>query len=56
MSMPNARAATIDREKVEDYLLSPTHPIGGPKARFFFSVGFNDAVALEDALRRRGRQ
>jgi hypothetical protein len=48
--MPNARAATVDRQKVEDYLLSATHPIGGPRARFFFSVGFTDAVALENAL------
>jgi hypothetical protein len=26
------------------------YPIGGPKAQFFFSVGFRDAVALENAL------
>jgi len=50
MRMPNARAATIDRRKLEGYLLSPAHPVGGPKARFFFSVGFRDAEALERAL------
>jgi hypothetical protein len=39
----------IDRKKLEGYLLSPTHPIGGPKSRFFLRMGFN-AEALEREL------
>jgi hypothetical protein len=39
----------IDRKKLEGYLLSPTHPIGGPKSRFFLRMGFN-AAALERTL------
>ncbi|HET7673949.1 MAG TPA: hypothetical protein VFL54_00355 [Gammaproteobacteria bacterium] len=40
MKLPNAGAAVILPEKVRDYLLSPTHPIGRYKAAFFRSQGY----------------
>jgi hypothetical protein len=52
MKLPNARAARVDRKKLEGYLLSSTHPIGRPKAQFFLAMGFGetDAAILECAL------
>jgi hypothetical protein len=38
--VPNAEQALIDRAKLADYLLSPSHPIGRFKARFFNRLGF----------------
>jgi len=38
--VPNAERALIDRAKLTDYLLSPSHPIGRFKARFFNRLGF----------------
>jgi hypothetical protein len=35
-----AEAAVIDPRKINDYLLSLTHPEGRSKARFFISHGF----------------
>ncbi len=51
--IPNADRATIEREKLRDYLLSATHPIGRFKARFFVALGFRaDRWAeLAEALR-----
>jgi len=40
VKLPNADVATIDESKIRDYLLSPTHPVGRYKARFFGSVGY----------------
>lgn len=40
MNLPNAEAAIILPEKLKDYLLSPTHPIGRYKAAFFRSRGY----------------
>jgi hypothetical protein len=53
MLLPGADKATIDPAKLRDYLLSPTHPIGRFKARFFASLGFTAERwrALEEALR-----
>ena len=53
MRVPNAERALIDRAKLTDYLLSPSHPIGRFKARFFNRLGFRaDAwEELEQALR-----
>ena len=50
--LPNARAARVDRKKLEGYLLSSAHPIGRSKAQFFLRVGFsqNDIAILERAL------
>ena len=39
--LPNTRAAEIPIEKVRDYLLSTTHPVGRFKAAYFSSLGFN---------------
>lgn len=53
MLLPNADRATIDPAKLRDYLLSPTHPIGRFKARFFEALGFVPArwQELGEALR-----
>jgi hypothetical protein len=38
--LPNAGHAVVDPRKITQYLLSSTHPVGGPKARFFRRFGF----------------
>lgn len=48
--MPGGTRALVPRAKVEDYLLSESHPEGRFKARFFRSVGFSDAAALATSL------
>jgi hypothetical protein len=40
MRIPGADRAVVEDAKIRDYLLSPEHPVGGPKARFFKSLGF----------------
>lgn len=57
MGLPNADSAQVDREKIADYLLSPNHPDGAGKARFFTRFGFviGEWVPLADALRRHGQ-
>jgi hypothetical protein len=40
MRIPGADRAVVDDAKIRDYLLSPEHPVGGPKARFFKRLGF----------------
>ena len=35
MNVPNAEQAVVPQNKVENYLLDLSHPIGGDKARFF---------------------
>jgi hypothetical protein len=37
----NRNAAVIPAEKLRDYLLSPTHPIGRYKAAFFRTLGYD---------------
>lgn len=58
MKLPRSDKATIPRKKLENYLLSATHPVGGPKARFFHRHGFTrtDASTLEAGLLRIGRE
>ena len=53
MRLPNAEQAIVPPEKVRDYLLSPGHPIGRAKARFFVALGFRQAEwpVLQAALR-----
>lgn len=53
MLLPNAEHAIIERAKLEDYLLSFSHPIGRFKARFFAGLGFSAERwdTLEQALR-----
>ena len=40
MKVLNCQNAHIPVEKIEDYLLSKTHPIGKTKAHFFNQVGY----------------
>jgi Domain of unknown function (DUF6883) len=49
----NADRAEIDPAKLHGYLLSPTHPIGRFKARFFAALGYTAAEwqVLEADLR-----
>jgi hypothetical protein len=57
VKLPNAENAKVDREKLERYLLSPTHPVGRSKAEFLRSLGFreSDAAQLESALKEMAR-
>jgi len=48
--LPHGSAARVDREKVEAYLLSETHPIGRMKAAYFRRLGF-DRSRPEDLIR-----
>ena len=41
MGLPRSEQARIDQRKISNYLLSPTHPVGRHKHRFFLSVGFS---------------
>ena len=41
MLLPHAEHAIIERAKLEDYLLSFSHPVGRFKARFFAGLGFS---------------
>jgi hypothetical protein len=47
----------IDPEKLSQYLLSPLHPIGKVKAKFFGSLGFSaeNARMFEEGLRKVAR-
>ncbi len=51
--MPNSDKVIITKEKLTDYLLSQTHPIGKSKAKFFCSLGFDESNAdlLEKEIR-----
>jgi hypothetical protein len=57
VKLPGAERAIVDAAKVRDYLLSPEHPVGRAKARFFATLGFRrDGWAeLRDALLALGR-
>ena len=52
--LPHAHLATIDRDKITDYLLSSVSPRGRAKAGFFIRFGFSAArwEELAAALRR----
>ena len=54
MKLPNAEHATVDREKITDYLLNPAHPDNGGKAAFFLMHGFRreEWTTLATAVRR----
>jgi len=56
--LPNYDRAVIPREKVLEYLLSPTHRHGRGKAQFFRKFGFSDAGwdAFAAALLRHAAQ
>lgn len=57
MKLPNADKLVIEREKIADYLLNPTHRYGGTKARFFDRFGFGPVnwQRLAEALRIHGQ-
>jgi hypothetical protein len=52
MMVPHAESASVERQKIVDYLLNPAHPDNGGKARFFQRLGFSaeNWEALRDAL------
>ena len=54
MKLPHAKGAVVPQNKIESYLLNPSHPIGGSKAGFFLRFGFRREQwnILADALRR----
>jgi len=54
MPFPNAEYAIVTQEKLIDYLLNLTHPVGGPKAAWFASIGYtqNNWEKLRDDLLR----
>jgi hypothetical protein len=54
MNLSNKGQAIVEREKVRDYLLSPSHPTGKGKAEFFTAMGFQREAweVLADALRQ----
>lgn len=57
MKLPNCKKVTIPREKLTDYLLSVTHPVGKLKAKLFREWGFDETniEKLEEALRKIAR-
>jgi hypothetical protein len=44
MAIPNAASSIIAPEKLRDYLLSPTHPIGRYKSVFFRALGYSQEL------------
>lgn len=58
MKIPNGDAAIIPIEKIRDYLLSPTHPVGRYKAAVFRQLGFEQSQheRFEVALRKQLQQ
>ena len=50
--MPNREKAVVEKAKLRDYLLSPSHPVGRFKAAFFRGLGFgrDDWVELRTRL------
>ncbi|HTV62907.1 MAG TPA: hypothetical protein VMH30_10110 [Verrucomicrobiae bacterium] len=57
MKLPNPDKLVIEREKIADYLLNPTHRFGASKARFFGRFGFEAEhwKRLAEALRIHGQ-
>ena len=41
MAFPDAQNAIVAREKVCEYLLNLSHPVGGPKAAWFATLGYS---------------
>ena len=52
MRLPNSENARVAEQKLKDYLLSTTHPVGAAKARFFQEFGYHhdNAELLEQGL------
>jgi hypothetical protein len=50
MRIPRCNEAYVSIAKLQDYLLSKTHPVGRSKAKFFRSLGFDETkTALLEA-------
>jgi len=43
VKLPKSDNAVVDVEKVRDYLLSASHPVGRMKAAFFMALGYLEA-------------
>jgi hypothetical protein len=41
MPIPGADSSVVPPEKVTDYLLDVSHPVGGPKARWLLALGYD---------------
>jgi hypothetical protein len=54
VKLPEAERAIIDPRKLRDYVLSPIHPVGRFKAKFFATLGFtpDNWKRLDSELRR----
>ncbi len=52
MKIQNASQAYIPKEKLHDYVLSESHPVGRYKAKFFRALGYERAgwTALKDDI------
>lgn len=50
MKLPNSDKSIIPAEKIIDYLLNASHPIGKHKAAFFESFCIKDKEVLRNAL------
>ena len=52
MAFPDAENAIVTEDKLCDYLLNPSHPVGGPKAAWFASLGYTreNWIELRDDL------
>jgi hypothetical protein len=44
---PDAQRGVVPADKLLQYLLNPAHPIGGPKAAWFASLGYTSENATE---------
>lgn len=42
MELPQREQAFVPGEKIRDYLLSLTHPVGRAKAKFFRGLGYDE--------------
>ena len=53
MKLPNCDDVLVSKEKLANYILSETHSLGKFKAKFFYSLGFdqNNSHLLEKSLR-----
>ena len=58
MQLPNAEQAFVERSKIIDYLLNPTHRYGASKERFFTAFGFRleESEIFAMALRNHGQR
>ncbi len=54
MKLPSFENAIIEEDKLRNYLLSSSHPVGRFKAAFFAGFGYtqNDCKRLEEDIRK----